>query len=508
MDDSTSDYQLNQGKVDFEFESNEVPEPLSIVDDQLVPKVGMTFKTLEDAAKFYKDYAKAADFSTRVQSTNKKGNKIKNQLITCSRERKWKSKISPTEKTNPTAGLNCLARIYIHTLKDVGAWIISKVVLHHSHPCCPTQAEMLKQHRELSMYFRRTIENNEEAGIRPSKIFQSFIAAAGGHRELNFIEKNVRNYITREVRNVSEQEDKNQNFFFELELEDDQSSKLAVWANARSRAAFEYFEDVISFDTTYNTNRYNLVCCSFVGVNHYGQSILLGCTLMKNKEIESFKWLFQCWLRCMGGNAPKGFLTDQCASMKRAIEACMPTTIHRWCIWHITKKIPSKLNRYKGHAEIEQELSQVIWNSHNKDSFDRNWNDFFLNFGLVDNKPSYMGSNLSGSPVLGRDEKYTKELHSFLNKSREQAKRESDAADFHTVIPCATKSSIEAQFQDAYTHQKFREVHAQFRGKANCIIRLTNSALGYSVYVSSSVFNKFVVTYDSVAAEGYCAVTH
>ncbi|RYR38246.1 hypothetical protein Ahy_A09g043222 [Arachis hypogaea] len=138
MDDSTSDCQLNHSEVDFEFESNEVLEPLSVVDEQLVPKVGMTFKILEDAAKFYNDYAKAADFSTRFQSTNKKRNEIKNQLITCSREGKWKSKISLTEKTNPTAGLNCPTRIYIHILKDVGAWIISKVVLHHSHRCCPT----------------------------------------------------------------------------------------------------------------------------------------------------------------------------------------------------------------------------------------------------------------------------------------------------------------------------------------------------------------------------------
>ncbi|QHO22941.1 Protein FAR1-RELATED SEQUENCE [Arachis hypogaea] len=189
MDHSTSDSQLNSGEVDYEFESNEVPEPvylqfmalkpLSVVDDELVPKVGMTFTTLEDAGKFYRNYAKAAGFSTRVRCTNRKENEIKNQLITCSREGKWKSKISPTEKTNPIAGLNCPARIYIHTLKDVGAWIISKVVLDHSHPCCPSKAEMLKQHRELSMSIRRTIENNEEAGIRPSKTYQSFVAAAG-----------------------------------------------------------------------------------------------------------------------------------------------------------------------------------------------------------------------------------------------------------------------------------------------------------------------------------------
>ncbi|RYR18655.1 hypothetical protein Ahy_B03g063275 [Arachis hypogaea] len=378
---------------------------------------------------------------------------------------------------------------------------------------------MLKQHRELSMSIHRTIENNEEAGIRPSKTYQSFVAAAGSHRELNFIEKDVKNYITREVRNVSEQEDAKE--------------------FGKYLAAFEYFGDVISFDTTYNTNRYNLVCGSFVGVNHHGQSTLLRCSLMKNEEIESFKWLFQCWLRCMGGNVPKGFLTDQCASMKRALEACMPTTIHRWCIWHIMKKIPRKLNGYKGHADIEQEMSQVVWNSHSKDSFDRNWNDFLLNFGLADNKwlsdlyedrhiwvPIYLDHHFwAGMRSTQRSES----MHSFFNKyitrnssliqfvkqydnclgSREQAERESDAADFHTVIPCATKSSIEAQFQDAYTHAKFREVQAQFRGKANCITRLKNSALGYSVYevgeqVFSSIFNKFVVTYDSVAAELKC----
>ncbi|RYR62231.1 hypothetical protein Ahy_A04g019656 [Arachis hypogaea] len=55
---------------------------------KFVPKVGMTFTTLEDAEKFYRNYTKVADFSTRVRSTNRKENEIKNQLITCSREGK------------------------------------------------------------------------------------------------------------------------------------------------------------------------------------------------------------------------------------------------------------------------------------------------------------------------------------------------------------------------------------------------------------------------------------
>ncbi|RYR20437.1 hypothetical protein Ahy_B03g065554 [Arachis hypogaea] len=152
-------------------------------------------------------------------------------------------------------------------------------------------------------------------------------------------------------------------------------------------------------------------------------------------------------------------------------------------------KIPSKLNGYKGHADIEQEMSQVVWNSHSKDSFDRNWNDFLLKYGLVDNK--WLSDLYEDRHILLIQ--FVKQYNNCLG-SREQAEKESDAADFHTVIPCATKSSIEAQFQHVYTHQNFR---------------LTNSALGYSVYevgeqVSISIFNKLVVTYDSVASQVKC----
>ncbi|RYR11797.1 hypothetical protein Ahy_B04g069314 [Arachis hypogaea] len=119
MNDSSSDCQLNQREMDCKFESNEVPEFLNDVDEMFVSKVGTIFNTLENAEKLYQDYSKVAGFSTRVQSTNKKGNEIKNQLTTCGREGKWKSKISLTEKTNPSAGLNCPERIYIHILRTL-----------------------------------------------------------------------------------------------------------------------------------------------------------------------------------------------------------------------------------------------------------------------------------------------------------------------------------------------------------------------------------------------------
>ncbi|RYR31474.1 hypothetical protein Ahy_B01g056270 [Arachis hypogaea] len=80
MNDSNSDCQLNESEVNYYFESNQVAEFLWDVDEQHVPKVGMTFKTLEKAGKFYKDYSKLADFSTKIRNTNKKGNENRASL--------------------------------------------------------------------------------------------------------------------------------------------------------------------------------------------------------------------------------------------------------------------------------------------------------------------------------------------------------------------------------------------------------------------------------------------
>ncbi|RYR03529.1 hypothetical protein Ahy_B06g082548 [Arachis hypogaea] len=156
--------------------------------------------------------------------------------------------------------------------------------------------------------------------------------------------------------------------------------------------------------------------------------------------------------------------------MQRAIEMCLPTTIHRMCIWHIMKKIPRKLNNYKRHEEIEQEMSYVVWNSFTKDAFYRNWNDFVTKYGLGGNKwlselyedchiwiPVYLDYHFwVGMISTQRSES----MHAFFIKQADskEREREFDAADFHTVIPCATKLAIEAQFQHVYTHEKFRKV--------------------------------------------------
>ncbi|KAM1790046.1 hypothetical protein ACFX14_034059 [Malus domestica] len=124
----------------------------------------------------------------------------------------------------------------------------------------------------------------------------------------------------------------NANFFYAIDLDKNGRLRNIFWADARSRATYEEFGDVVTFDTTYLTNKYDMPFAPFVGVNHHGQSILLGCGLISREDTDSFIWLFRTWLACMSGHAPSGIITDQDKAMKKAIEVVFPNTRHRLCL--------------------------------------------------------------------------------------------------------------------------------------------------------------------------------
>ncbi|MED6200717.1 hypothetical protein PIB30_088000 [Stylosanthes scabra] len=129
MADSVSNPSI-QRELSLNSAAEGIVEGLSHVDEEYIPKVGMTFLTIEEANVFYKEYAKRAGFATKIRNSNKNKDTgaIKNQLITCNREGKTKSDLLEAEKTNPMSPTNCPARVYVHIQKKSQLFIISKVV--------------------------------------------------------------------------------------------------------------------------------------------------------------------------------------------------------------------------------------------------------------------------------------------------------------------------------------------------------------------------------------------
>ena len=61
----------------------------------------------------------------------------------------------------------------------------------------------------------------------------------------------------------------NDGFYFEMDLDDECRLRNVFWVDARSRVAYEDLGDVITFNTTYLTNMYEMPFAPFVGVNHH-----------------------------------------------------------------------------------------------------------------------------------------------------------------------------------------------------------------------------------------------
>jgi hypothetical protein len=220
-----------------------------------------------------------------------------------------------------------------------------------------------------------------------------------GYENLPFGEKDARNFIekARELRlgkgggqalcdYFRRMQNQNKGFCYVMDMDDDSRLRNVFWADARSRAAYEFFGDVITFDTTYLTNRYDMPFAPFVGVNHHGHSILLGAGLISNEDTKTFVWLFNAWLGCMNNKAPGAIVTDQARAMKNAIEIVFPkTTRHRYCLWHIMRKLPEKFGAHAQFNGIKSALNTCVYDSQTCEEFETNWKILLETYQLEDN---------------------------------------------------------------------------------------------------------------------------
>ena len=87
----------------------------------------------------------------------------------------------------------------------------------------------------------------------------------------------------------------------------------------------------------------------------------------------------------MSGRAPPAIITDQDRAMKNAIEIVFPNARHRWCLWHIMKKIPEKLSGYKQYDQIKYILGNIVYDSLTVDDFERSWYKMIEKFELHTN---------------------------------------------------------------------------------------------------------------------------
>jgi hypothetical protein len=98
-------------------------------------------------------------------------------------------------------------------------------------------------------------------------------------------------------------------FEVKMDLDEQKRVRSILFAHGSSIVDYSAFGDVVTFDTTYRTNLYNLPFGLFVGVNHHFQSIIFAGVLLTEETIDAFDWTFWNFIAAMGGRAPQTILT-------------------------------------------------------------------------------------------------------------------------------------------------------------------------------------------------------
>lgn len=304
------------------------------------PYNGMTFPTVGEFTDYCHAYAQANGFQIRIRSSQQQAPektpegeadrtvRLRRLRFVCTKAGTFKSRTRSPAKGSISTATRCGFRVGAYLQNGGGLWLVSGVVLEHNHECLPKNSTFLKNYRFINEGNKQRILDNDRAGVPIPKNFSSFVVQHGHHANVPFEEKDLRNLVGKsrrlhlqkgdfvEMRKLfDDMSSSNSNFFYSYDLDDDNRLRNVFWADGRCRAAYMEFGDVISFDTTYVSNRYKFPFAPFVGVNNHGQSILFGCALLGGEEIANFVWLFRTWLACMSNKAPTAILTDQCRSI-------------------------------------------------------------------------------------------------------------------------------------------------------------------------------------------------
>ncbi|XP_044505676.1 protein FAR-RED IMPAIRED RESPONSE 1-like isoform X2 [Mangifera indica] len=510
--------------------SQEIEDTRS-VKEEWEPKRGMIFDSFDNLVQYYRNYGNKMGFEAIIRSSRKGDDgEVKNVTLACSCTGKPRSNSRNAFKRRPVTKTNCKARIGVSICSD-GKWQICSTVFDHNHELYdPTKARYFKK------YKKRKHEVNDRAGVRPNQKFNSLLVETGVVENFQLLRKDCRNYIetVRRLRLSAgdasaiqkyflKMQIENSDFFYLMDLDEEGRLKNVLWVDARSRAAFKEFGDVVTFDTTYLTNKYDMPFVAFVGVNHHGHLMLLGCGLISNKDTKTFVWLFQSWLTCMS-NPPKAIITNQDEAMQNAIGIVFPDTRHRWCLWHIMKKLFEKLKGYCEYEYIKFSLQNVVYDSLTQEEFEERWNRFIDKhnlhndawlLGLYNERrrwvPTFVKDTFwAGMSVTQRSESIHAFFDGYINAKttlkqfveqyenvlhdKVEKEREADFKSFKSWIPCISTYAIEKQFQDAYTTTKFKEFQQELAAKLYCEV---------SSFKEIDSFMEFIVEEDVMVGESH-----
>ncbi|XP_004305434.1 PREDICTED: protein FAR1-RELATED SEQUENCE 5-like [Fragaria vesca subsp. vesca] len=318
-----------------------------------IPRIGMQFDTLDAAFEFWKNYGGRTGFGVRKMYANKsrRDGQITTVRYVCAKEghRVPDKRDHLTKTPRAETRTECLVRLGLQFNRESSKFEVHDFVSEHNHVLHTEETcFMIPTQRNLVDGQTVHIDFATDSGLKPKAAHQFFSQQVGGRENLGYTERDQKNYLRSKrqkdmaygeagslLRYLHNQSCENPSFQYAVQLDSEEQITNIFWADTRMIIAYAHFGDVITFDTTYSTNKEYRPFGVFAGFNHHRETVIFGAALLYDETAESFKWLFQTFLEAHKQKTPKTIFTDQDPAMAKALSEVLPDTFHGLCSWHI-----------------------------------------------------------------------------------------------------------------------------------------------------------------------------
>ena len=337
----------------------------------LVPRVGMEFTNSDEAWAFWLSYSGQKGFEVRKRYTNrsKSDGSVTSCRFVCANEghRLQDKRDHLTKCPRAETRTDCQVHMNLKMNRKKGNYIVSDMILEHNHALhLPETIHLMVSQRKISDLQAFQIETADDAGIGPKAAHELASRQVGGSLNLSYTLRDHRNYLrTKQQREMAygqagsmlkyfqDKIAENPSFQYALQMDCEEQIANIFWADAKMIADYARFGDVVSFDTTFGTNNESRPFGVFVGFNHFRETVIFGAALMYDETFESFKWLFETFLKAHNGQQPKTIYTDQDLAMGKAVAEVFSEAWHGLCTFHIMQNAIKHLGGVKNEERNE-----------------------------------------------------------------------------------------------------------------------------------------------------------
>ncbi|XP_074297458.1 protein FAR1-RELATED SEQUENCE 5-like [Silene latifolia] len=295
----------------------------------------MKFENLEQGLDFYKAYAKACGFSPRLDSSKIIQGVTTHKSCVCNKE--GNRQHGGQKRRRAITRVGCTAKIKFKRL-PAGEYEVYEFIEVHSHAMVtPATMIHLKSFWKLNLVHKKMIMDNSRVNQGPVKTFRMFKEYVRVYKNVGASLEDFKNF-SRDVKKYIKEYDAEMliegfmqkrarcpSFYFDFDVDDNKRLTKVFWADPIAIKNYALFGDSVSFDTTFDFNEYRMA---------------------------------------MGGCYPTTRFIDQCPGIKAGVKNVFSgNTTHRFCMWHIMKKLPDKVGStiYKD-TDFLKEISSIVWN--------------------------------------------------------------------------------------------------------------------------------------------------